>query len=356
MSLPLLIQGLGSIGIFTSRAFLPAFAAALLLRFGPHVPWLARAGLLARVQGVPTWFTSDASLIILGVLTALELIAERVPEAKALLDEVHDYLKAGMSVLTFLGVLGATDRAFLHGVVGAPASIPYLSALAVGAGTFVATRTRGMVLGPLAEADSDDALRVQRLIGFVEDLWGSLGMLLLIVLPLLALAVFGAALIVLVLARRRVERREERAKIACSTCGASIYAAACACPHCKAPVPEPRAVGILGGTNAVPADPAVHAFRLAAVGRCPVCAGPLGRRLPGQACPACGSPVLADARFARQYLDFIDRRVPLVCVACLLLGLIPILGGLLLPSLALVNYGPYRRAFQKHLPARVPVP
>jgi hypothetical protein len=405
MSLPLLIQGIGSIGVFTSRAFLPAFAAALLLRFGPHVPWLARTGLLARVQDVPTWFTSDASLIILGLLTAFELIADRVPEAKALLDEVHDYLKAGMAVLTFLGVLGATDRALLHGVVGAPAAVPYLSALAVGGGTFLAARTRGTVLGPLVEADSDDALGLQQLIRYAEDLWGSLGMLLLILLPLLALAVFGAVLILLGLARYYIERREERAKIACSACGASMYAAACACALCKAPVSAPRAVGILGGTKAAPADSARHPFRLAAVGRCPVCASPLGRRLPGQACPACGSPVLAEPRFAWQYLDLIDRRVPLVCVACLLLGLIPILGvipavilyrlelvaplrrylprgknfllrwtirlvslvlialqwvpilgGLLLPILALVNYGPYRRAFQKSLPALTLVP
>jgi hypothetical protein len=59
MSLPLRIHGVGSTGIFSSRAFLPAFATALLLRFGPQVPWLAHAGLLPHVRGVPTWFTSD---------------------------------------------------------------------------------------------------------------------------------------------------------------------------------------------------------------------------------------------------------------------------------------------------------
>jgi hypothetical protein len=310
-----------------------------------------------------------------------------------------------MAVLTFLGVLGATDRAVLHVVMNDLAPIPYLAALAVGAGTFLAARTRGTVLGPLVEADSDDALGLQRLIRFVEDVWGSLGMLLLIVLPLLALAAFVVALILLVLARRHVERREEAAKVPCSACGALIHATACACPRCKAPLAEPRAVGILGGTKAAPADRTVHPLRLAAAGRCPVCASRLGRTLPGQACAECGSPLLADPRFARQYLDFIDRRVPLVCAACLLLGLIPILGvipavivyrleivgplrrylprrtnfllrwgirllslvlialqwvpilgGLLLPILALVNYGPYRRAFQKRLPALGPAP
>jgi hypothetical protein len=93
VSLPLFLQGLGSVGIFASRAFLPAFATALLLRFGPNIPWLARHGLLPQVRDIPTWFTSDVALVVLGILTALELLAERSPEAKAVLDEVHDYFK-----------------------------------------------------------------------------------------------------------------------------------------------------------------------------------------------------------------------------------------------------------------------
>src|SRR5690348_9590812 len=109
MSLPLFLQGLGSIGVFSSRAFLPAFVTALLLRFGPHAPWLARAGLLPHVRDLPTWFTSDIALVVLGVLAALELLAGRFPEAQAVLDEVHDYLKTGMAILTYLGALNATD-------------------------------------------------------------------------------------------------------------------------------------------------------------------------------------------------------------------------------------------------------
>src|SRR5207248_528566 len=93
VSLPLFLQGLGSIGVFASRAFLPAFVTAVLLRFGPHAPWLTHAGLIPHIRAVPTWFTSDTSLVILGVLAALEIIAERFPEAAAILAEVHDYLK-----------------------------------------------------------------------------------------------------------------------------------------------------------------------------------------------------------------------------------------------------------------------
>src|SRR4051812_32027173 len=235
MSLPLLIHGLGSIGIFASRAFLPAFATALLLRFGPQVPWLAHSGLLRNVRDVPTWFTSDTALIILGLLSALELVAERIPEAKAFLDEVHDYLKTGMAALTFLGVLGASDRALVGGLVGEAGPIEYLPALAVGAGAFLASKARGLGAGPRSGAGEDDDLGLQGLLRWVGDLWGALGPLALILLPLLTLALFGIALVLLLLAGRYVEAREEATKVPCTNCGEWLYACATACPHCKAP-------------------------------------------------------------------------------------------------------------------------
>src|SRR3954454_13088373 len=324
MSLPLLIQGLGSIGIFSSRAFLPAFATALLLRFGPHVTWLAQTGLLRHIRGVPTWFTSDTTLIVLGVLSILELVAERIPEVKSFLDEVHDYLKVAMSALTFLGVAGASDRALVGGVVGESGPMDYLPALGVGAGTFVASRARGWFVGPLAEADEDDDLGLQGVMRWVEDLWGGLGPLALILLPLLTLAAFGVGLVLLLLAGRYVESREEATRIDCTNCGRSMYACAVACPECHAPNKEVRAVGVLGGTKGAPADLASHPFRLFAVKRCPSCATRLKHRAARQACEACGTTAMDDPRFARDYLSFIDRRVPPVCLACGLLGLIPV--------------------------------
>ena len=168
-------------------------------------------------------------------MSVLELVAERIPEAKALLDEVHDYLKAGMAALTFLGVLGASDRALVGGVVGQAGSVEYLPALAVGAGTFLAGKARAAVVGPLREADEDDDLRVQSLLLWVEDLWGGLGPLALILLPLLTLAFFGVALVLLLLAGRSVEAREEATKVPCTHCGQSIYASATLMPLLQGP-------------------------------------------------------------------------------------------------------------------------
>jgi hypothetical protein len=396
MSLPLFIQGLGSIGIFSSRAFLPAFATALLLRFGPQISWLSHTGLLERVRGVPTWFTSDRSLIILGVLAALELVAERVPEVKAFLDEIHDYLKTGMAALTFLGVMGASDRAVVRGVVGEAGFGDSVPAIVVGVGTYLASKARGWIVRPLQDADEDDDLGLQVILRWVEDLWSGLGAATLILLPLMTIVVFVLALILLVLAGRYIQAREETTRVPCTSCGQLIYACATACPHCKVPNKEPRAVGLLGGTKNVQGDPATQSYRLVAVKRCPVCATRPRKRAIRQACDACGSTAMDDDRFLRNYIGFVDRRVAPVCLACLLLGLIPLLGvipavilyrleivapfrryipagrdfvlrwgvrivslvlvafqwipllgGFLLPAMALINYAAYRSAFRK---------
>ena len=118
----------------------------MLLRFGPHFPWLAHAGLLPHVQGIPTWFTSDASLVVLGLLAAVELAAERSPEAREFFNEVHGYLKAGMAALTYLGVLNATERAAVGQVIQQAGLSDFVPIVAVAAGTFFATQVRGAIL------------------------------------------------------------------------------------------------------------------------------------------------------------------------------------------------------------------
>ena len=344
VSLPLLLQGLGSVGVFASRAFLPAFVTALSLRFGPRSPWLVQAGLLPHVLDVPTWFTSDAALIVLGLLAALELVAERSPEARMVLDEVHGYLKAGMAAVTYLGVLNATERAAVGRMIQQAGLSDFLPVMAVAAGTFFATQARGVILGPLVDADEDDDLGLQKLLRWAGDLWGTLRPVALIVFPLLTLFVFGLAIVLLVLIERRAESCGERMKVACVNCGALIHASALACPKCHAPVKGPRDVGLLGRPKETPADISSLPYRLVAVRRCPVCATRFDRRAVKQTCGSCGHRLMDDPSFAGGYIASIDRRVPLACVVCLVLGLIPVLGvipGVIYYRLAIV--APFRR-------------
>ena len=344
MNLALLIQAAGSIGVFTGRAFLPAFSTALLLRFGPEIPWIAQTGFLQHVRGVPTWFTRDTTLVVLGVLSALELAAVRFPEARGVLDEVHQYLKAGMAALTYMGVVSVSDRAVATQVFGEAGMADSLPALAVGTVVFLAGRVRAAAVGFWSAADEEDDLGVQGIGRWVDDLWSGLGPVALILFPLLTVVTFGLALALLVAMQRRAEVRAEASQVPCPRCGGLISPCALACPHCRAEIDAPRAVGLLGQVRKVPADREKLPLDLVAVKRCPVCASRLKQKAVGQTCAACGHRLMDDPRFARDYVSHIDRRVPLVVAACVLLGLVPVLG--LIPAvifyrLALV--APFRR-------------
>jgi Zn finger protein HypA/HybF involved in hydrogenase expression len=249
-----------------------------------------------------------------------------------------------MAALTYLGVVSATDRALVGQVINPAGTWDSAPALAVAAGTALAIRLRGAVLGPLAEADVDDDVGFQALVRRIEDLWGGLGPVALVVLPLLTVAALGLAAIGMVLVERRLESRGERAQVPCSRCGQPLHASAPACPHCHAPVPQPTDVGLLGQPKRHPADPRALPYRLVAVKRCPACGTRLRRRAVRQTCQACGHRLMDDPDFARSYIGFIDRRVPPVCLACLLLGLVPVLG--VIPGVVayrLMIVAPYRR-------------
>lgn len=86
------IHALGSVGVFLSRAFLPAFVAALTLRFGDSMPWLAQADLAGKVD-TPAWFVCNTSLIILGLLSCLECWATKDTDVRQLLHEFEAPVK-----------------------------------------------------------------------------------------------------------------------------------------------------------------------------------------------------------------------------------------------------------------------
>ncbi|MEM7625136.1 MAG: hypothetical protein AAF333_05855 [Planctomycetota bacterium] len=362
----LVIQALGATGLFASRAFVPAFAAALILRFGPEFPIIRDLGLLDALgfaaDAAPSWFTSDASLLILGLLAALEIAATKNPDARALLNSIDQYFKPLMAALTTLGVATAADTEFiqenLDPVVpeaGAATAVmvPVAAGITMGSipailalvGTFITSTTRSFVMGFFRSADEDDDVGLQKLLSWGEDLWSFFGLFFLILFPIVMLILIGIAIGFVFLVRWWAHRKEEASRVSCENCGELMYRCAMRCGKCDAENPKVCDVGWLGQSDTDdPADMATQPYQLAEARRCPVCADKLEERLPRQTCENCKHELFADPAFVRAYADRIATRLPLVLLVGAGLSFIPVIGlipGVLYYRLALV--APFRR-------------
>ncbi len=322
-----LLFGAGAVGPFASRVFLPAFVTALLLRLGIEHPHLLAVGVLAHVHHAPAWFTSDASLVVLGVLASLEVFGQKTPEVRHLFHEFDLYLKPAVAALTLLGVMSATDASFVTGVGGVhPAGVvdgilPAVVALA----TWRVARARR----PVASAIFDhlEGTHVDHLLSWAEDGWAAVGPVVLVLAPAVMVAVTVTAVSVLFAVKGRLAAAEAAGRLHCPQCGGLVFPSAVACPTCRRPVDHPAAVGLLGLSKPYPAaDVAAQPYHLAERRRCPVCATPLPAGRPRQPCPACGDASRATPAFAAAYAAHVGRRLPAVLTVSLLLGLVPIVG------------------------------
>ncbi|MEE9404664.1 MAG: DUF4126 family protein [Algisphaera sp.] len=361
----LLIQAIGSTSLFASRAFVPAFAAAMMLRFGGDLPLINKLiGGLSLLNGqlVPSWFTSDATLIVLGVLAALEIAANKNADARSLLNTLDKYIKPVMAGLTFLGVANATDSSFVQNTLGLqlntahPTLIlaaafglaPVLAAVSA-VGTFVIATVRSAILGVFINADADDDTGIQKLLSWASDIWASVGVIFLILFPLIMIALIAMVLGAIAGLRWWLKRKEEASKVPCLGCGESMYRCAMVCGACQTTNPDVCDVGILGQSDCNdPANLKTQEQQLAEQRRCPRCATHLPDRDPHQHCPACQHVPFADAAFVSRYTKGISHRLPLVLAIGAGLSAIPVIG--LLPG---VIY--YRMAlvapFRRYLPA-----
>jgi len=333
------IHLVGMTGVFPSRAFIPAFAVALAMRFGQGSEYLQSLGLTG-----PTWFTHNITLVILGILSVLELAATKSPEIREFLDDFDGYLKSGMTFIVTTGVLSATDVELLQRTRQAGFGWWAFAAL-LAAGVFFLATLRGATLRMLAAVDEDDDLGIQGLISWMEDLWTLFGVLLLVLYPIVMLVLAGLFFLTIYLVRKYFQHREEQSKVPCPSCNEPVYPTALQCASCKAELKETRGVGLFGRSLSVPAgDREKHQLGLVEYKRCPVCASHLTERAPKQKCSACGHELMGDKAFAERYQVYIGERLPRVLGISFALGFIPVVGAIpaiVYSRLALV--APFRR-------------
>jgi hypothetical protein len=345
MSMAALLNGFGSMGFFASRAFLPAFLTALLMRFGPDLPWVGQLGILDGLRNAPSWFTHDITLAVLGLLALGEFLGTKNTDVRELMSHVDKYAKTIMSALTFFGVASVADVAFVDEQLQEASVFLVLPVLGVAGGVFVLATLRGRVLGLFSAADADDSSGVQGVLSWLEDAWASVGTFFLVLFPIVMLILIAIAVAVVVVLERRVRSREEISKLPCPECSTSMYPTAVACPKCKAPNASPRDVDWLGGSTDDPVpDEAAHPFRLIEKQRCSRCATRLEERSVEQTCSACDQRLFPDEGATARYLAHVDGAVPRVLLVSFALSLVPVVGlipGVLYYRLKLV--APFRR-------------
>ncbi len=361
MSLTAVLYTLSSVPIFASRPFLAAFATALVARFGPELPWIGDSAIVAALHAGPAWFQSTVALVVLGLLAALELLAARSGEARALLDEIDGVVKAVVSALVAFTVIDADTARTIESIQKAGVSLDSVWAVLVGGATFAVAGLRAGAVRWVTDLDEGDDLGLVSLFAWAESTWAVIGILFLLVFPVVALALAGLTVLGIAWARRRAARLEERAKTPCAACGTPVLPHASACPACGRERDAPRAVGVLGQPLERPApDRERHQLELVSRKRCPRCATRLSKRAVRQTCPACRRVTFANAAELERYLRLIRRRLPRALLVSFLLGAIPLLGvipGVLYYRLNLVSglrgYLPPLRGFTARWLARL---
>lgn len=309
-----LLQSAAPMPLFASRPFLAALGVALFARFTDLV-------------AAPGWFVHDVTLWSLGVLALLDVAARKDQDLRALVEEVDGWVKAGTAAVVHLAVLDPETAAVLQTFAAAGPGLAAGGSLLAAAGVWLLASLRRGTLRVLEEVDEDDDVGVQGLISWFEDLGVAGGVVVAVLVPVLALVLAGLAVLALLLVRLLVHGLEERAKVACSSCGAALHPSAVACPECAAPNPGVRAVGVFGRPTRRPAPPlAVHRLELIARRRCPRCATRLPRRELRQECPACGRETLAGRQELDAYLGLLRDRLPRVLLVCFACALVPFAG------------------------------
>lgn len=345
MDLSALLYSFGLSGLFSSRAFLPAFATSLVLRYGDQVPLLKSVDFLQSVGNEPNWFTHGGVVAAFGILALVELVAEKSPELREIFDTFSVYAKTGISGLTTMGILSASDAQFVGGMVQEAGIFDMLPAVLSASATYFGATIRGGVMGMLTDADPDDTVKIRGFISWIEEIWSSWGVVLIVLYAPIMIAVIAGFFGMLALIRKRHEGKLEEAKVLCRSCGQRIHSFATKCHHCDTEVESPNVLGFLGGLKPEKAGSIrEQELRLLRLKRSPVS----GERFEGKGvqlkCEEDGRVAFSDPELNRAYFDAVSAKLPRVLLVSAVFGFVPVLGllvGVIYYRLRLV--APFRR-------------
>ena len=347
MDLNAIFYSLGLSGMFSSRAFLPAFATSLAMKYGDTLPLLKGLEFLNTAGSHPTWFTHDGVVLALGILAALEFFAEKSTDIREMMSGASVYVKSIVAGLTTYGFLSAGDAAYIEGLAGPQEAgfADLFPAFASAGLTYFFGSMRNGFLSLISESDPDDDLGIRSFISWMEEFWASFGILFLLLYAPVMLVMIGLVMGVIYLIHRRAQKKQDQARVECSSCQTRIHPFATACSSCGAFHANPVKLGFFGGlSEETTRDIKEQELRLIELKRSPKS----GERLEGRGVeikgPTDGEAVFGDPERNRRYLNQVGGRLPVVLGLGTLLSLVPVIGliiGVVYYRLRLV--APFRR-------------
>lgn len=345
MSLVQIVAILGSIPLFSLRTFLPAFLTALLLAYPEYFPGMEN------VPPVPedAFITQNWVLITLGLLSLLEILGDKSTEIRNLMKNAQTYFKPLMFLLINLSLLDDSSADVLRKVQWAAAFDLNWLLLAFGTlAVYWLASLRRDFISFLEDIDEDDNLYLSTISSWIEDSLVLFGFLLLIWTGILMVAVYAAAIALILLIRKKYDRKLEQQKTYCKECGEKNLPFAVNCRNCKILQPQIHDIGIFGQRKSkIISNVPKHRLNLLSHKRCPNCAAKLDGTGTNEVCGQCGHSAFSSPT-TKEYIKYLDRKFFRIIGLSFLFGFIPVAGFLVSAVMANIYlFTPYRRYLPK---------
>ncbi|WP_338793495.1 hypothetical protein [Bernardetia sp. MNP-M8] len=322
MSLAIILHAVGTIPLFASRAFLPAFLTSLLFRFPNIFPFTE-----VDAPSAELFITQTPVIIVLGILAVLEILADKNTDIKVLWLQAEPFLKPIIYSIMLLGVVDNDSEAIMQGIYQAGMG-DYVMIFFTAGAVYGLTILRASIQQWLLEIDGDGDLFLNFIFSSIEDTFVFFGFLLLLATGIGAVIFFGIIVGIVYLWQRKIKSNEEKQKITCFSCQHKNPPFALECSNCHTPQKEIYKIGFLGQKKEEQINDDAKARKkqmlsLLTQERCGYCAVKTNKKV----CPTCRKEhILNSSENRKAYIMFVQKRYALWFPLSIALGFIPILG------------------------------
>jgi Na+-transporting methylmalonyl-CoA/oxaloacetate decarboxylase gamma subunit len=345
MTIATIVSTIGSIPLFSLRTFFPAFLFALFYTHPNLFP-----GLIEDAKPIEegSFLAQNWLLILLGILSALEFIGDKIPEIKSIMKEAEPYMKPASYFAVEMGVINESGTEVINQVQWASFNPSWILIIFGMLSVYYLSSLRKDFIDFLQDIDEDDNLFIGQIISWLEDSLVLFGFLLLIWAGIAMVIIYIIIIVIFIYFRKKHERKVEKQKIECSNCNEKNTPFAVNCFNCSAKQNQIYEIGLLGQKqDKLAIDISQHQFNLLSHRRCPNCGNKIKKNTPNQTCTHCNT-MLFENPSVKDFKKRIDKKFYKILVSSIILGFIPIIGFLV--SAVLANFylfAPYRKYISK---------